>query len=470
MKPIQLQGLAVCYDDRTIFEHVDALIAGGDRIAVIGANGCGKSSLLRVLEGTLAPSQGRVHRFGASVARLDSPSEDVGSWGEREWTALGALLHSPLDVLLLDEPTRHLDRGHRLELGGWIRRSRIPAIVVVSHDLDFLDAVASTTWHIEHGALREFSGTPGAYLGRLQTEQLAYQRQYAGQQLRIQRLQQDVLQTREQARYTERSTTNSTVRRKAKKVAKKAKAREHRIEQLIASEAYLEPPRDPHRLRFTWEHIPRRRGMVAKVEAGRLAYGDEILLDRLFLDIKAGDRIALVGDNGVGKSSLVEALLGLNLAAETTGYWHRLEGPVGWMAQVLPDPSDLTMWQYFSEKSSLVEGMGRAWLQAYGFVDEQLSESVRALSHGERVKLEIAALAASGAAVLVLDEPEHHLDWPSLSSIAQGLRHYPGTMLVISHVLSFLQEIGCEAVWQIADGQLNELSFEQLGHAAQIQD
>lgn len=467
MKPIQLHGLAMRYDERTIFENVDALLEGGDRVALIGANGAGKSSLLRIIAGRTAASAGGVHCFGARVAWLDHPSQEVGSWGEREWKALGSLLRGDSELLLLDEPTRHLDLGHRQELVRWIRRSRISAMLLVSHDLDFLNQVATVTWHLDGGGLRTFAGTPRAYLEQRQAEESAYRRQYQDQQLFIERLQQDVATTREQARSTERSTIDSTIRRKSKKVAKKAKAREHRLEQLIASEQYLAAPQDPHVLRFTWNHVVLSRGVVAKVEDGSLDYGQARLFEHLFLEIQAGDRLGIVGNNGGGKSSLVEALLGLNVSATLSGHWRQFQGSVGFMAQVLPGSETMTIWQYFQQKSALSEGLGRAWLKAYGFQDAQLPEPLGSVSHGERVKLEISALAAQGPSVLVLDEPEHHLDWPSLATIAHGLSQYPGTLIVISHIPTFLEEIGCRSYWQVAHQQVTPIGFDQISQIGQ---
>ena len=104
--------------------------------------------------------------------------------------------------------------------------------------------------------------------------------------------------------------------------------------------------------------------------------------------------------------------------------------------------------------SSLATGLGRAWLQSYGFAPGHLERPLTVLSQGEQVKLQIAAWSASGVPLMALDEPEHHLDWPSLNAVSRGLAHYPGTLLVISHQRRFLDALFIKTLWTISEGRV----------------
>lgn len=444
---IVLSKMSFQYADQPwLFENVSATVSPGDRVAVIGPNGAGKSTLLKLILGSVESSAGHIRRDFEPVRCVMDPAANGQSWGQAMWTELTRALLSDPALLLLDEPTRHLDLSHRRQLAEWLRRKPGLAVICVSHDLDFLDAVATHTWHVAPGEFRTVDATPSAYLRQCEQERAAYQRRYGQQQQQIVRLEADIRETKEHARSVERGTIDSGQRRYAKKVAKKALSREKRLEHWQRSGEVLEAPRDAHLLRHTWNHVRCGTGPVLRVEGGSLGYASPIL-ENVFLEAQAGERIALVGDNGTGKSSLLEAVLG-RFPGWQAGRWRMVESP-GYVRQVFGAGDTGACWEYFRKRSALADGFGRAWLQSYGFQERHLTQSVQSLSHGEQVKLQIAALAAAGWPVLALDEPEHHLDWPSLESVSQGLAGYPGTLLVISHQPRFLAQLGMTTVWRI---------------------
>lgn len=451
-------------EDRRLFRDITASAEAGQRVALIGANGSGKSTLMRILAGDLQPSQGTVNNpFLPSSAYWD-PEPDTLSWGQAAWHQISTLLREKPALLLLDEPTRHLDYRRRRQLAAWLARLRETTMVVISHDLDFLDATATHTWHLTSDGLSSFALRPSQYLDQQQTEQLSYGRRYQQQQEIITRLEHDIRDTKEQARRTETGTKDSGQRRYAKKVAKKALSRENRLEHWKESGEMLEAPRDPHVLRYTWDHVRAVQGTLARVEDGVLGW-QEPVLRALFLEMKARDRIAVMGDNGSGKSSLLEAMIG-RFAGFIEGRWRYPSVPFGYVSQVFDgDPADTT-WSYFSRRSELADGMGRAWLQSYGFLEPHLVSSVRDLSHGEQVKLQVAAWSASGVGLLIMDEPEHHLDWPSLDAVSRGLSQYPGTLVVISHQLRFLHSLAVDTLWEVAEGTVQVSPWEKPGKAS----
>lgn len=430
---------------------ISASLEEGSRAALIGANGGGKSTLLQLLLEHLMPTSGHIQNPFHPRQALLNPVGSGESWGQAAWHQISGILVQEPAFLLLDEPTRHLDRRHRLKLAEWLNRLTTVTMVLVSHDLEFLDAVATHTWHLASGRLTAAACPPSIYLTQVEIEQESYRRRYQQQQETIHRLEQDIQETKQQARRTEEKTTDSGQRRYAKKVAKKALSREKRLEHWKESGEMLQASRDAHVLRYTWEHVKPLSGTLMRVEKGSIAWTPgRPVLKELFLDVRAGDRIGIMGDNGVGKSSLLEALLG-QFPGFVDGYLRPPEVLFGYVQQVFDGSPAETCWQYFARHSSLPTGLGRAWLQSYGFSTNHLGRPVTALSQGEQVKLQIAAWSAAGIPLLCLDEPEHHLDWPSLDAVSRGLAEYPGALLVISHQPRFLEDLRITTRWTVAE-------------------
>jgi len=438
-------------DSPLLLNDVNVSLQPGERVALIGANGAGKSTLLQLLLQWVPPNKGHVtNTFGPAAVFLDAVAEDR-SWGQAAYAQISALLvHDPA-LLILDEPTRHLDLDHRRQLAQWLLQSHA-AMVIVSHDWEFLDAVVTTTWHLEDGVVKTAMRPPSEYWDQRARDRAAYQRRYDSQQSLQRRLLQDIAQTKEQARRTEHGTRNDQARRYAKKVAKKAVSREKRLEKLEHSDDWLEAPRDPHRLRHTWDHVDTVPGVISRLE-GVTLYRDSIpILSNIYAVIRGGERIAVVGPNGAGKSSLLDVLVG-RFTGSLEGRLRLPSTDYGYVHQVFEGLREST-WQYFSQRSRIPEGLGRAWLQSYGFLPLQLSLPTSSLSHGEQVKLQVAAATASGVGFLILDEPEHHLDWPSLNVISEGLSSYPGTLVVVSHQPQFLDTLGMTTLWEVSGGSV----------------
>lgn len=448
-----LSRVSFAYPEQPVLmNNISASIETGDRVALIGANGSGKSTLLALLLGQLQPMQGHIQNPWHPRAAVLNPAGKEASWGQAAWQEIAASLVQAPRFLVLDEPTRHLDERHRQQLATWLNRMKDTTMVVVSHDLEFLDAIATHTWHLDSGQMTVAAVRPGEHLRHLEAERESYQRRYQQQQAMIERLTRDIQDTKEQARRTEQHTIDSGQRRYAKKVAKKARAREKRLDHWESSGEKLEAPRDPHILRHTWEHVASASGTLIRLEDSTIAY-ESSLFEHLFLEVRAGDRIGIVGDNGAGKSSLMEALLG-RFPGRVVGHVRMPAVPYAYIQQVFEGDSHETAWEYFQRLSSLATGLGRAWLQSYGFAPGHLERPLTALSQGEQVKLQIAAWSASGVPLMALDEPEHHLDWPSLNAVSRGLAHYPGTLLVISHQRRFLDALFIKTLWTISEGRV----------------
>jgi ATPase subunit of ABC transporter with duplicated ATPase domains len=277
------------------------------------------------------------------------------------------------------------------------------------------------------------------------------------------------------AAYTESTTQNDFYRRLAKKVAKRATSQERRLERYIESEERVERPVAPKALYLDdlIEGALTDERLAVAARGLRVAYGDTAIFDGLDLELHGGERLALVGPNGGGKSSLLRALAGQG--AGVSGGTVRLgEGVrVGYLPQEHggdPVAASRTALETYRAEVVGYEDEARAFLDKFLIGEEQVHRRLDQLSYGERAKLALAILVASGANLLLLDEPTSHLDGAAIERIEAALAEYPGPLIVASHDRYFLGQIGVTGVLLLEGGQLRRLGsleeYEALVGAA----
>ncbi|RDH75466.1 ABC transporter ATP-binding protein [Mycolicibacterium moriokaense] len=464
---INVERATLGYGTRTLLDAVSLGVDEGDAIGVVGRNGDGKSTLLQVLTESREPDSGRVsHTSGLSVGYLRQ-SDDfaagatvreviVGgrpdhiwaaepetrsvvehllagvdldtavsqlSGGERRRTALAAVLIAGHDVLVLDEPTNHLD----VEVIGWLathlsgRRSQ--ALVVVSHDRWFLDAVTAKTWEVHDGAVDAYDGGYAAYvLARAERMRLA-----AGVEARRRNLMRKEL---------------AWLRRGPPARTSKPKFRIQAANELIANEP---PPRDSLVLqRFATTRLGKD---VFDLHRLRLEVGDRLILDGIDWSIGPGARIGLVGVNGTGKTSVLRLLAGeLPPAAGTIKRGATLR--IGYLSQALAEMTGTDRVIDAVEDRRRVSQLagGReisadTLLKDFGFTGDKLTARIADLSGGERRRLQFLQILLDEPNVLLLDEPTNDLDIDTLTVIEDYLDDWPGTLIVVTHDRYFLERV-----------------------------
>lgn len=463
---INVERATVGYGTRTLLDEVSLGIEDGDAIGVVGRNGDGKTTLLRVLTETLQPDSGRVtHTSGLSVGYLRQGDELLGatvrevivggrpdhvwaaepdtrdvvehllsgvdldaevprlSGGERRRVALAEVLLAPHDVVVLDEPTNHLD----VEVIGWlaehliVRRPR--ALVVVSHDRWFLDAVCTRTWEVHGGAVDAYDGGYAAYvLARAERMRLA-----AGTEARRRNLMRKEL---------------AWLRRGPPARTSKPKFRIQAANELIANEP---PPRDSLGLqRFATTRLGKD---VFDLHRVVLQLADRVILDRVDWSIGPGARIGLVGVNGTGKTSVLRLLTGeLQPTAGTIKRGTTLK--IGYLSQALAELDDgdrvldaVENRRRVTELAGGREITADTLLKDFGFTGDKLTARVAELSGGERRRLQFLRLLLDEPNVLLLDEPTNDLDIDTLTVIEDYLDGWPGTLIVVTHDRYFLERV-----------------------------
>ncbi|MDC7120095.1 ATP-binding cassette domain-containing protein [Cellulomonas fimi] len=485
---------------RTLLDEVSLGLDDGQRIGVVGPNGAGKSTLLRVLAGLQEPDAGRVTRAGgARVAVLDQRDDlppgtvldavhgsadahewasdariravhagllsDVGldadvaslSGGQRRRVALAALLVRDDEVLVLDEPTNHLD----VEGVAWLAAHLVEryargsgALVVVTHDRWFLDAVCTRTWEVHDGGVDQYDGGYAAYvLARAERARTAA--------------------TTEEKRQNLLRKELAWLRRGAPARTSKPRFRIDAANALIADEP---PPRD--RMELARMATARLGKDVLDVEDVTLAFGDKVLLDDVTWRLGPGDRIGVVGVNGAGKTTLLRLLAGR--LAPTSGRVKR--GKTVAVAELrqdvedLDDLADLRVVEVVErEKRSVVVGgkelTASQLVERLGFPRDRARTPVRDLSGGERRRLQLLRLLVGEPNVLLLDEPTNDLDTDTLAALEDLLDGWPGTLVVVSHDRYLLERVCDRQVALLGDAKLRDLpggveQYLELRHAA----
>ncbi|MDQ1514102.1 MAG: transport system ATP-binding/permease protein, partial [Microbacteriaceae bacterium] len=473
------------YPTRVVLDELSLGLEGGDRIGVVGRNGEGKSTLLGLLGGTRAPDAGRVtRRGGVTIGALDqrdvlvtgtvlhavvgdrpehewagdrrvrsvlagllgsldpaTPLADL-SGGQRRRVALAALLVGDDDVLLLDEPTNHLD----LEGVRWLAAhlndrwaAGQGALVVVSHDRWFLDAVCTRMWEVHDRTVDSFEGGYAAYV--------------------LQRVERD-----RQARATEDRRQNllrkelAWLRRGPPARTTKPKFRMDAAAELIADEP---APRD--RVELTRMATARLGKDVVDLLDASAGYDDRPVLEHLEWRIAPGERTGILGRNGAGKSTLLALVDGslpptagrvkIGKTVRVRRLSQQLDELDAFTGERVSDVIGRLRTAYRVGDTELAPGQ---LLERLGFPSAQLSSRVGELSGGWRRRLQLLLVLLDEPNVLILDEPTNDLDTDMLTAMEDVLDSWPGTLLVVSHDRYLIERV-TDQQYAVAGGRLRHL-------------
>jgi len=479
---INLERVSKSYGVRPLLDNVSLGISVGERVGVVGRNGDGKTTLLEVMTGLEEPDTGRVSRTrGIEIGYLhqgdelvdthtvreavlggrqdhewaaDSTTREVVeellagvtldravvglSGGERRRCALAALLLSRHDLIVLDEPTNHLD----VEAVAWLAGHLVQlpsALIVVTHDRWFLDAVCQTTWEVHDGAVDAYEGGYAAYV----LAKAERQRQAAATETRRLNL------ARKELAWLRRGAPARTSKPK------------FRIEAANALIDDVPPPRDRIELqRFASQRLGKD---VIDIEDVDLSRGERRLLEHATWRIGPGDRVGIVGVNGAGKTSLLSLISG-TLAPDVGRVKHGRTVQMQHLTQALdeidPEARVLPTVESIRRVTKTLDGQevtATSLLERFGFTGDRLTARLGDLSGGERRRFQLLKLLLSEPNVLLLDEPTNDLEIDTLNVLEDFLDSWPGTLVVVSHDRYFLERV-TDSIWALlGDGQVSML-------------
>jgi len=387
------------------------------------------------------------------------------SGGQKTRLGLAGLLIQQPRLLLLDEPTNHLDLDALIWLEGWLERYD-GAALIVSHDRAFLDATTTRTLVLDpvSHTLRDFPGNYTFYTDTLAREIETQWQAYSDQQAEILRLQNTARQLRGLAKFKRGGKTDRDNDKFAKHffagrsvaTVGRAKQIEQRVEKLLTEDRVDKPGRQWQlKLNFAGDSGGARQ--VLSLENVSMAFGGRRLFSEVNQTLTHGQRVALIGPNGEGKTTLLRLITGE--LEPTTGQIRLGAGvKLGYFAQEQEqlDPASTPYDTIRAVAVNMDQTEIRSFLHFFLFAGDDAFIPIGSLSYGERARLMLALLVAQGCNFLLLDEPVNHLDIPSRERFEAALNQFPGTILAVVHDRAFIQRIATH-VWEMRHGRVREL-------------
>jgi len=543
--------LSKTYGIQPILQDISFSISAGERIGLVGPNGCGKTTLMRILIGDEKPDKGTVvHtrpnsstgsgqrlRIGYLAQGMDfdpdqtlrtalapvsqaNPETDIESLaaalshdpdntdlqeqydsaltqlsthniqpesilgplglgdfdldipiahlsgGQKTRLMLARILLDEPHLLLLDEPTNHLDITMLEWLESWLQRFN-GAVLVVSHDRAFLDNTVTSIFELDPAtqSIKSYAGNYSEYAEQKIVELEKQQQAYVDQQQQIAQLRvaaahiRGLTKMRKGGKADPANTDGFSVgffgNRATKNVAGRAKHIEARIEKILTEER-IEKPRDSWQMKLDFGDNITLSKDVLTTENLSVGYpGNEPLLENLNLYIRAGQRIALTGENGTGKTTLLRTIAGqLEPLAGTVRLGQTVK--LGYMSQEqeLLSPQ-LSALETLQKVASFNETRARHFLHFFLFSGDDPLRPSGELSFGERARLQLALLVAQGCTFLLLDEPVNHLDIPSRARFEESLTQFNGSILAVVHDRYFIEQFASD-VWTVKNGKVEK--------------
>jgi ATP-binding cassette subfamily F protein uup len=483
---LNLESVSKSFDIRALLDGVSLGVNAGDRIGVVGRNGGGKSTLIKVMAGIEAPDSGRVSKAGSVSIGILSQADDLSedsfvrdvvlgdsathewagnakvrevltglfggiseelldrkisylSGGERRRVNLAKLLIGDFDLVLLDEPTNHLDVEGVSWLAQYLKRNTKLAVVVITHDRWFLDEVSDQIWEVVDGNVLAYDGGYSAYV---------LSKAERSRQLTVEDGKRNMLIRKELA----------WLRRGAPARTAKPKFRIDAANTLIANEP---PPRnETELLNFAANRLG---NTVFEIHQATINAGEKMILEDLYWNVGPGDRIGIVGVNGAGKTTLFRALLGQIAASAgkiTTGVTVKPAFLSQHLEELEPTWRVLEAVEKVANQVQLGNGKELSASQLcekLGFNTDSQWTPVGDLSGGERRRLQLTRLLMDSPNVLLLDEPTNDFDVETLTALEDLLDSFGGTLLVISHDRYFLERVCDRFVGLLGDSKLRDL-------------
>jgi ATP-binding cassette, subfamily F, member 3 len=372
-----------------------------------------------------------LHGLGFRDDQLERPLASF-SGGELTRASLARALAGDPELLLLDEPTNHLDIASLEWLEGYLV-GLDAAVILVAHDRWFLEAVGTSVLELEAGRGRFFPGPWHAWRRELAAREIALGKAIEKQQREIERME----------RFVERFRYKAT----------KARQAQSRVKKLDKMERIERDPSDARSLGFSFGSAERTGRVVLELEDGRLEVPGRTLLEDGDLWLERGEHVSLVGPNGVGKTTLIEALAGhraLEGGRARTGHNVKL----GYLSQHAEELGNRgTALEATQRATGLTPNKARALLGNFLFSGEDAEKPLDGLSGGERRRLSLAVLVASGSNALILDEPTNHLDLDAREALEDALLAFDGAVLLVSHDRALLDAVGTRTI-AFEDGRL----------------
>ena len=458
---LQVNDLAFGFGEKPLYSGVNFRVSKGQKIGLVGPNGSGKSTLLSIIRGVEHGFTGKVKLEGSvslvpqeikhdpvmdksrTVREYVDPNENLLdfeintmfkglelsinlnhdpktlSGGQKTKLALARALFENPDILMLDEPTNFMDIGGKKWVMKFLANYQ-GAVIVISHDLELMDTAIDKILAVTpyNGRIEEYKGNYTEYIKLKADKEMNLKKELEIKERHLKR-------TEERYNNSRAVATKSILRRKVER----------------EREALPEVPQELRKISIKLPE-PKRIGEVPiKTVEIKKSYGDLEVLRGVDFTILRGERIAIIGSNGTGKSTFIKILMDM-IAPDSGEVRKNSELAVGYYSQEFETfDFNKSVIETFTEFTKMHEGMARSFLGKFMFAEDKQLQRVGSLSGGEKTRLSIACLTGKDNNLLILDEPTTYLDVMSQRIILEALKEYKGTMIIVSHEPEFMKEL-----------------------------
>jgi len=468
MNEIRIMNVEKAYGDKEVLKDINFNIRQREKVGLIGDNGCGKSTLLNMIYGEGKPDKGSVLMDGyLKIEYLRQ--EEMSGWqnhsgGERTKQRLNKSFASDSDVLLLDEPTNNLDDESITMLIHQLKRYW-GTVIVVSHDRYFLNQVVNKIIEIGRNGVNEFNGNYDEYMEFKKKSEADSRNRYFNDRKQQKKVEEAITKSKQWADKAHRDSRKKDSsglkmgvkekrRAKAKKLDKKVKNDIKKLEKMKkTSESPLKKEKQVYFEISNQKHHGKR---VLQITDLVKSYGEKEIIKDSSLTILRGEKIALFGKNGCGKTTLIRMIAGqepvdggkLWLSPSITPYI---------MSQSLAElPADTSVLDYLEMQLDDIRNLDKTKLHYLGLDAHNLSGKIGQMSYGERMKMKLAEFILGKAEFIILDEPTNHIDIKTRTTLENALSDYNGSLLIASHDRYLLKKI-CNKVIIFDDKRLIKL-------------
>lgn len=483
---IRATDISFSYGEKPLLVEANFRVEDGQKVGLVGENGTGKSTLLKLFMGEESPDEGNLQitgtmelvpqevkrdpildkaktimeyinpegiieeheirklfaGLGVGEVDLDSPPQGYSGGVKTKFALTRALLKEP-DTLLLDEPTNFMDmEGKKWVMGLLAQYPK--TLILISHDMGLMDKAIDRVMYVNKHKhiIEEYKGNYSQYI-RLQKEaENLFKKQVHGQQKHIDKLEHAM----------------KVIGVEARIVMKKRIAR--------LKEVLPELPPEVRSIKIQLPEPARSGDILITARSISKSYDTLQVIKNLNFSIRRGEKIAMLGPNGVGKSTLIKLLIGQINPDNGIVEWNPMN-KLGYYSQEFEDfDMELTVLKLFEEKCHRMESFCRPFLGKFGFAANKVHQKVGTLSGGEKTRLAIAMLCSTDANLLILDEPTTYLDIMSQRVILEALKSYKGAMIIVSHTEEFIKELKPDKVFLMPEARLDfwrEDYGEQVG-------
>lgn len=487
---IKIDKIKKYYGDRLILDIDSLEILVGEKIGLVGVNGGGKTTLLNIICGFVEADEGKVNinsnfsyitqleevvdiEIGRISKELKIPNEynSYLSGGEKVKARIAKALNENKELIIADEPTSNLD-GKSITYIEEKFKEYQGAVLLVSHDREFLDNICTKIFELENGKVTVYDGNYSSYIiqkeERINRAEFEYD-QYVKEKKRLEEAIKEKSSLRDSVRKAPRRFGNSEARLCKMGDQKAKKSMENAIKGIVSRIDRLEEKEKPKKEQIIKIDIAEGHEFYANypidIKEITLGFKDKILIKKSSFKLKKNKKVALIGENGCGKTTLINSILDKN---ENIKIANRVK--IGYFKQGLDIlDQNKTILENVMEDSSFNQTFIRITLARFLFKEDSVYKKVSVLSGGEKVRVSLCKIILSDNNLLILDEPTNYLDINSLEALEEALKNSNKTMIIVSHDRRFINKI-CDEVLIIENTKLNHYPYPYKEYISKINE